>query len=289
MSENFGIPKKPSAPAKTTPKYRIAEWFGIPFKSMPPTERQSLAKAALGENLPPPPCPFQPGKPECRKKGGVCSLSAGDMPPVIVCPKRFQENGLLHQWLGEIVGFEEIFLAHEVPFMKSPETGREAARIDLVVSGTESATQWYGLEIQAVYFSGPAMKSEFEALLTDFSIEPPPPKETRRPDWRSSSAKRLLPQIWVKGELLRQWLTKLAVAVDMPFFRAIGGPSASPSHDLSAGDIIWLVPQINESFRLERHHWEVLTLDDSSKKLRAAEAVARHEFEKSLRKKLKPM
>lgn len=285
----FQAPEKPYLPSKTAPKYGIAEWFGVPFESMPPTERQLLAKTALGEGPPPPPCPFQPGRPKCSKKGGVCSIRTGDDPPVIVCPKRFQENGLLHRWLGDIVGFKEIFLAREVPFMKSPETGQAAARIDLVVSGTESAAQWYGLEIQAVYFSGPAMKSEFEALLTDSSIEPPPPKETRRPDWRSSSAKRLLPQLQIKAPTLRRWSTKLAVAVDMPFFRAIGGPSTSPSHDLSAGDIIWLVPRISESFHLERDHWEVLLLEDSTKKLQSAVTVARYEFEESLRKKLKPV
>lgn len=43
-------------------RYSIAEWFGLPFARMPASQRQALAKAALGQQDPPL-CPFQPGKP----------------------------------------------------------------------------------------------------------------------------------------------------------------------------------------------------------------------------------
>ena len=170
--------------------------------------------------------------------------------------------------------------------MRSPSTGRPAGRSDLVVSGDGNAAAWFGLEVQAVYFSGKGMQADFELLAVNSDTSPPLPTELRRPDWRSSSAKRLMPQLQVKCPTMRRWGTKLAVAVDWPFFQAIGGPSANPSHDMNDGDIVWLVPQIDENYRLSAHHWEVLSLEDSSDKLLSAETVRRSEFEDSLRARL---
>ena len=269
-----------------TNRYGIAEWFGEPFRNLPVSRRQSFARVALGKESPPL-CPFQSGKPPCRKKGGVCSISTGSSMPVITCPRRFDEANLIPNWLGQIAGFNDVFLAREVPFMRSPTTGRAAGRIDLVVAGDNIATTWFGLEIQAVYFSGKGMQSDFEMLLEDEGQEPPLPTAIRRPDWRSSSAKRLMPQLQVKGPTLRRWGTKLAVAVDLPFFEAIGGLKGTPSHDFDEGDIVWLVPRITEDFRLKPYHWEVLSLEDSSDRLLAAETVKRRQFENILCAKLK--
>ncbi|MDE0390396.1 MAG: NotI family restriction endonuclease [Rhodospirillales bacterium] len=269
-------------------RYGIAEWFGRPLHTLAPSERQSLARAALKQE-PAPPCPFQTGRPRCSKAGGVCSIRQGDGRPVILCPRRFDETSLIPHWLGEIVGFSDIYLAREIGFMRHPETGQSAGKIDIIIARDRDASAWFGLEIQAVYFSGDAMLPEFEALLVNDDPAPPPTVGRRRPDWRSSSAKRLMPQLQIKGPTLRQWLTKLAVAVDQPFFEAIGGPTASPSQDLNDGDIVWLVPRIGDDFRLERHHWEVLSLEASSEKLLYADRIGRPEFDAALRAKLKPL
>ena len=278
-----------------TERYGIAEWFGEPFGSLPPPRRQRFAAAALGESVSLP-CPFKAGMPPCSKKGGVCSIRryrhergritepAGST--VITCPSRFGQADLLPRWLADIVGFEQVFLAREVPFMRSPETEKAAGRIDLVLSGDSTAAQWFGLEIQAVYFSGQGMSADFEQLKHDGGHSPPEPTTTRRPDWRSSSAKRLMPQLQVKAPTLRRWGTKLAVAVDHPFFQSIGGASSAPSHDLNEGDIIWLVPRVSDNHQLEPQHWEVLSLEASSEKLLAATSVKREEFESALRAKL---
>lgn len=271
-----------------TPRYGIAEWFGEPFADMSPSRRKVLAQSALG-TAEPPVCPFQRARPPCGKKGGVCSLQAHPGLPVITCPRRFDENDLIPNWLGQIVGFEEVFLAREVPFMRSPDTGRPAGRIDLVLASDDAASDWFGLEVQAVYFSGKGMRTDFELLLEADSRQPPPPAARRRPDWRSSSAKRLMPQLQIKTPTLRRWGTKLAVAVDYPFFEAIGGTSTNPSHDLDDGDIIWLVPRVSEAYHLEPVHWEVLSLEASSDKLLSADTIKRREFEDALRAKLRPL
>jgi len=263
----------------------IAEWFGEPFRTMRAARRRTLARSALGHDAPLP-CPFQRGRPPCSKRGGVCSIQAPGGQPVITCPSRFYEGDLLPSWLARIAGFSTVYLAREVPFMRSPATGRPAGRIDLVVAQDRLAAAWFGLEIQAVYFSGRGMQSDFEMLLTDDSDIPPAPTEFRRPDWRSSSAKRLMPQLQIKAPTLRRWGTKLAVAVDLPFFEAIGGPTETPSRDLNDGDIIWLVPRMSSDSRLEAYHWEVLSLEASSDKLLSAETVKRGEFEDALRAKL---
>ena len=285
-------------------RYGIAEWYGEPYHQMDPGRRQTLASHASTRGVDTAPmCPFQRGT-RCSKKGGVCSIrpyralvdgSSHDRigepagSPVIVCPKRFEQNSVLPTWLASIVGFDQVFLAREIPFMRSPTTQREAGRIDLVVAQGHAAASWYGLEIQAVYFSGRGMADEFELLRHDTGLLPPAPTAIRRPDWRSSSAKRLMPQLEIKAPTLRRWSTKLAVAVDMPFFEAIGGASEEPSHDLNEGDIVWLVPRINGDFVLERDHWEVLSLEASSEKLLAADTVKRDEFESVLRTKLQPL
>lgn len=285
-------------------RYGIAEWYGEPFADMLPERRREFAAVALGLGEVIPRCPFQQGNVRCSKKGGVCSIQtyrpdlAGQREdriegqsgkPVITCPKRFDQDDIVPRWLGEIVGFQQIFMAQEVPFMRSPSTGRPAGRIDLVLSGNSAASKWFGLEIQAVYFSGEGMRDDFRLLLHDAEEPPPMPTSVRRPDWRSSSAKRLMPQLEVKAPTLRRWGTKLAVAVDVSFFDAIGGPSEKVSHDADEGDIIWLVLQVSDEYKLESIHWEVLSLEDSSEKLLAAKTVRRKEFEEALRAKLRPL
>ena len=280
-------------------RYGIAEWFGEPFAEMSVAKRKQFAAMALGETEAPL-CPFQRNHTQCRKKGGVCSIQRyaegvrgrigprqGN--PVIVCPERFKAGDLVTRWLADVVGLDEetALIALEVPFMHSTVTNKPAGRIDLVLaSDNDSRLIWYGLEIQAVYFSGAGMPSEFERLRRDRHILPPFPNAIRRPDWRSSSAKRLMPQLQVKVPTLRRWGTKLAVSVDRQFFESIGGPSPNPVQDLDEGEVIWLVPEISPGYILQRWHWETLSLDASSEKLLAARTVNRSEFENTLRSKL---
>ena len=220
-------------------------------------------------------------------------LGPGTGPPVIMCPSRFEQENTIVRWLADIVGFghDDVQIAREVPFMKSSATSRAAGKIDLVVAKEKNGgIAFFGLEIQAVYFSGHKMALEFERLRPSDDPALPFPVEKRRPDFRSSSAKRLMPQLQVKVPTLRRWGAKLAVCVDRPFFDAIGGPSEPAERDLNAGDVIWMAPELREDaagrFVLRRGHWEVLTLEDSGKKLLAARTIKREEFERTLRGKL---
>ena len=292
----------------TDPRYGIAEWYGRRFTFLTPAERTRLAGRALGDDDAPP-CPFQAGRPPCSKQFGICSIDRyaegddgriGDAEenPVIVCPRRFDEELLPVHWLSEIVGFprEEVLVAREVSFMRNPHTGRPAGKIDLVVAREiKGVLDWYAMEIQAVYFSGVGRRPEIEAQISADNDERPAPfpNAIRRPDWRSSSAKRLMPQLDIKVPLLRRWGRKTAVVVGRPFFDAIGGPSTEPTQDLNAGDVIWMVPDLvpdgQGQYRMERGYWEVLELEDSHRKLLSATTIPRAAFEETLRKKLEPL
>ena len=197
------------------------------------------------------------------------------------------------RWLADILGLDKskTRIAREVPFMANTLTGRPAGKIDLIVAETRHGRlNWHGLEIQAVYFSGLGMRKEFLTLANDLDERAPFPRDVRRPDWRSSSAKRLLPQLQLKGPTLRRWGAKLAVCVDAQFFESLGGPSQEATQDLDSGDIIWMVPDLVEeprgSWQLRRGHWEVLTLEDTEVKLQSAKTVSRAEFEQSLASRL---
>ena len=70
---------------------------------------------------------------------------------------------------------------------------------------------------------------------------------------------------------------------------ALGGPSTDPVQDLDEGEVLWLVPAINADGRLARGHWEMLSLDESSQKLLAAETVRRIDFKQALQSRLQPL
>ncbi len=284
-------------------RYGIGEWYGHSFVRLSVLERRQLAGVALGSGFAPS-CPFRDGGPPCRKRGGVCAfqryeegqegrLGEAQGEPAILCPERFAEGHVLVDWLAEIVGIpaSEVKLAREVPFMRGTTTGKPAGKIDLVIARTAGGLlKWFGLEIQAVYFSGKGMTSEFERLLGDDQVSPPFPNAIRRPDWRSSSAKRLMPQLLIKAPTVRRWGTKIAVAVDKPFFAEMGGPSRRARQDLGDGDVIWMVPELRRDqaakYRLTRGHWEILTLEESCERLLAAETIRQDAFERDLATRL---
>ena len=220
-------------------RYGICEWYGSPLSALTPVQRRERAAAAWG-NASPLPCPFRADQPPCRKAGGVCSLQVYPegtdgrvgipvTSPVTVCPERFEQDHTVIRWLAEIVGFppEETMVAREVPFMQNSVTGKPACKIDLVIGRDARAAElhWYGVERQAVYFSGPGMDSQFHILLEN------------------------------------------------------------------EGDIIWLIPEFvldadTNQYRMQRGHWEVLTLEASTDKLLAAQTVSRSAFEEALARKL---
>lgn len=279
--------------------------------------RQELAKIQTLPKLQKPVliCPFQ-SVPErsvaCNKPGGACSfrlyeksretgevtLSAGEAGRLrTFCPNRFEEDSMIYRWVGEtILRCEEPVALKEIGFLEPPpkeihaeKPGDSVGRIDkvLVVPGADPLS-WCALEVQAVYFSGKGMKDEFAAILNHADNTLPFPVYTRRPDYRSSAPKRLMPQLQIKVPSLRRWGKKMAVVVDRSFFQAMGKMRTVPS--ISNCDVAWFVVQFEEvdgAYRLVRDEVQYTTLEDSVEGLTAGVPVSLEVFEKRILAKLK--
>jgi hypothetical protein len=309
-------------PKDQAPRFGIGEWYGYNVSQISGAERQHFALETLkskkdrARQL----CPFQARKQDaiCSKDGGVCSLrlysysehpetgramgvpvegKQGDMRAT--CPYRFHEELDVFKWVGEtILGDPDPMLVGEVGFLEAGATtdnqgGDDVGRIDMVLVSTKTPTTspmaWAALEIQAVYFSGNAMKGEFEAFKdpsVDWIIFP---AGKRRPDYRSSGPKRLMPQLQIKVPTLRRWGKKMAVVVDRAFFDSIG--EMDNVADISNADIAWFIVKFEEidgekRTRIARDEVRYTTLERSVEGLTGGKAVPLPAFENRIADKL---
>ena len=122
----------------------------------------------------------------------------------------------------------------------------DVGRIDMVMAVEEGdRLDWCAVEIQAVYFSGDEFAKDYPEIRAHTGSQVPIPVGRRRPDFRSSGPKRLMPQLQTKVPTLRRWGKKLAIVVDQPFFRALG-PMDDVDH-VSNCDIAWFVVRFDET------------------------------------------
>jgi hypothetical protein len=132
------------------------------------------------------------------------------------------------------------------------------------------------------------MALDFSAIADTKDDFVPFPVIRRRPDYRSSSAKRLLPQLEIKVKELRNWAKKTAVVVDENFFAEFG-PMAEESH-ISTAHLVWFVVryELRESrFVIARNFSKLVKLENSIEAVVAAKPIPEPEFEATLRSKLK--
>ena len=199
----------------------------------------------------------------------------------------------IFQWVGEtVLGTSAPGIVTEIGFLKADDGNTHVGRIDMVLTNPEAGTvglNWCALEIQAVYFSGRSMNEEFRRI-KDYEGEGPPfPGQVRRPDYRSSGPKRLMPQLQIKVPTLRRWGKKMAVVVDKHFFQSLG--HMEEVGDLSSGDIAWFTVDFEEDpnggrFRLVRDSVHVTTLERATEGLTGGYPVTLTEFEDGIRSKL---
>lgn len=308
-------------PKDQSPRFGIGEWFGKTVTQLSAEERRRLAAEVLkpAKTRAPQPCPFQGRKPGavCTKEGGVCSLrlyaydtdrKTGRAKGVPVkgkqgelratCPYRFHDRLDVFNWVGEtILGDSNPSLVGEIGFLEAGATtdaegGDDVGRIDMVLVSTKTSKgapmAWVALEIQAVYFSGNAMKGEFEAFNdrnVDWLIFP---AGRRRPDYRSSGPKRLMPQLQIKVPTLRRWGKKMAVVVDRAFFDSIG--EMDHVDDISNADIAWFIVRFkeaegNDRSKMVRDEVRYTTLERSVEGLTGGKPVALPVFERRIREK----
>ena len=171
----------------------------------------------------------------------------------------------------------------------SADPGREdVGRIDSVlVHPDHEPMKWCALEMQAVYLSGSAMSHEYRAILAHVGAGIPFPAQHRRPDFRSSGPKRLMPQLQIKVPTLRRWGKKMVVVVDEAFFSALG--KMDSVKDISNCDIAWFVVTYDETGGngvLRPHSVRLTTLERAVEGLTAGHPVSLDTFEARIREKI---
>lgn len=277
-------------------RYGIGEWYGHLISDLSSEQLHQFGTIGSGK-FEGAPCPFRIAADPaalCNKPGGVCTLrkhvsdGQGNIsllgPLVTVCPSRFWSGNEVFGWIGDaILGTTTPTLVKEVQFLTAlteEESGKEGdavGRIDTILVDPTDHSSWCAMEIQAVYFSGPAMPSHL-AQYKDAAVAPVFPDKNRRPDFRSCGPKRLMPQLQIKVPTLRRWGKKMAVVIDKPFFSSLG-KMTQVSH-ISNADIAWFVIDYSTedgSIFLERSVYT--TLESSVEALTAGVPLSLEAFE----------
>lgn len=220
-------------------KQPLAEVFGFAVDNHSPDAKRCRDNAL---------CPFGNNVPNCTKDKannplGVCSIIDGTA-VVITCPVRFRERWIIAEHAAEFffpMGTKWTTLT-EVRL--KDKYGKSAGNIDVVLCSYNhrgKVTDFGALEVQAVYISG-NVRNPFEHYMEDpqgrikmdWSTRPNYPK----PDYLSSSRKRLAPQLIFKGGIFKSWSKKTAVALNRAFFETL--PNLQQVAPTEA-DIAWFV------------------------------------------------
>lgn len=192
-------------------------------------------------------CPFNNKVPNCTKDKakdplGVCSIYH-ENEPVITCPIRFRQDWIIADDAASFFFDETTRWTSLTEVRLNDSNSKSAGNIDVVLVAYDDKAKvldFGALEIQAVYISG-NVREPFQFYMNDprgrasmdWSQEPNYP----RPDYLSSSRKRLVPQLVYKGGILHSWGKKIAVALNKSFFETL--PRLTPVSKREA-EIAWL-------------------------------------------------
>lgn len=195
-------------------------------------------------------CPFNNKAPNCTKDKvenplGVCSIfEKGRSRPVITCPVRFRQDWVILREASRFFfppGTRWTSLT-EVPLTDAE--GELAGNLDFVLVSYDENGQlmdFGAVEVQAVYISG-NVRRMFEAYMRGETTVRERFKP--RPDYLSSSRKRLVPQLLYKGYIFKEWNKRLAVVVQEPFFGTL--PDLPQISDASKASLAWLIFDLEE-------------------------------------------
>lgn len=190
-------------------------------------------------------CPFRDAP--CTKSSktdpiGICSLSDGSE-AASLCPVRFLEGDRIFNDAA-LLAFDKgssYAIFPEIRILKiETEDGtpdRKIGKVDFVLGKIDAGriTDFAALEVQAVYFSGGEIRTPLKHFLKHESLDLD--NSDRRPDFRSSAQKRLVPQLQLKVPVFRRWGKKFFVVVDSQFFKELPSfPHTTPSNS----EVTWL-------------------------------------------------
>lgn len=194
-------------------------------------------------------CPFNNKVPNCTEDKaknplGVCSVFHNST-PAITCPIRFREDWLITDDAASFFFGDGPRWSSLTEARLNDANGKSAGNIDVVLVAYDDSSgkvlDFGALEVQAVYISG-NVREPFEHYMVnpsahagmDWSAQ----RKYPRPDYLSSSRKRLAPQLLFKGGILHHWGRKTAVALNKSFYETL-----PPLREVSKSeaDIAWLI------------------------------------------------
>jgi len=214
-------------------------------------------------------CPFNNKVPNCTKDKakdplGVCSV-LHDGTPAITCPIRFREGWLIADDAASFLFAQGVTWSSLVEVRLNDANGKSAGNIDVVLVAYDEKGRVFdfgALEIQAVYISG-NVRDPFEYYMSDpkahagmdWSGRPNYP----RPDYLSSSRKRLAPQLLFKGGILNSWHRKCAVALNSGFFNTLPPLTKVPK---TKADIAWLIYDLEATTVNGQQKYKLTKMDE---------------------------
>lgn len=145
-----------------------------------------------------------------------------------LCPVRFLDDGRIFRDAARIAFGEEACFSIfpeirilQVPDPKKSGSLKKIGKVDFVLGKVDAGivTDFCAVEVQAAYFSGIETRTALKHFMANRQFGS---LDTfRRPDFRSSAQKRLIPQLQLKVPVFRRWGKKFFVVVDSQFFRSL--------------------------------------------------------------------
>jgi len=221
------------------PNHPLAEVFGFPTGDASGSAIRHRAKRL---------CPFNNKVPNCTKDKaqnplGVCSVFHEDQ-VAITCPIRFRQSWLIADDAADFFFPASAAWTTLMEVRLKDADGGSAGNIDIVLCAYDKAgkvSDFGALGVQPVYISGNVrnpiehyMDAPAKNAGMDWAVEENYP----RPDYLSSSRKRLAPQLIFKGGILNAWGKKTAVALNNGFFNTL---PKLPEVSKAEADIAWLI------------------------------------------------
>ncbi|MDR3610814.1 MAG: NotI family restriction endonuclease [Ignavibacteriaceae bacterium] len=215
----------------------LAEVFGFPI-----INNTSKALRYRVEKL----CPYNNKVPNCTKDKansplGVCSIFHGEN-PTITCPTRFREDWIIVENAAKFAFKEKTQWTSLSEIRLLDKNGLSAGNIDFVlVAYNEKGhlIDFTSLEVQGVYISG-NLRNPFDTYMAAPSSEFNWQMSYNypKPDYLSSSRKRLIPQMLYKGGIFNSWGKKQTVALQKSFFDTL---PELPTVKKEKADIAWFL------------------------------------------------
>ena len=270
-------------------RHPLAEVFGFLT-----TDRSALAIAHRSQAL----CPFNNNEPKCTKDKkasplGVCSIYHKGK-SAIICPIRFREKWMIYSDAARFFFDPKTAWTPLKEIRLKDKSGGSAGNIDIVLAAHDKNGKIFdfgAVEIQSVYVSG-NIRKPFEAFiknprkneLMDWSKA----KNYPRPDYLSSSRKRLIPQLIYKGRILKSWGKKQVVVIDKSFYETILVKTSSDKH---GADLCWLVYEQSLSQKTNRFEIALFKkiyegFDDCIERITTPKIGSAGDFVSDLEKKL---